>query len=82
MRQYSPQALGLGGRFSPFAVETFGTLGRFASNIMHDLARYAKESFSVWSSSSVLSSLAILIQKGNAAVLAHGCLMEQSSIHK
>ena len=48
---------------------------------MQDLASYAKESFSqFYSSSSALSSLSVLLQKGNAEILAHGCLMACSAL--
>ena len=43
---------------------------------MQDLASYAKESFSsTYSPLSAMSSLSILLQKGNAEILSQGCLL-------
>ena len=78
---YSALASELGCRFIPFAVESFGTLGPFAITLMQDLASYAKESFSPsFSYLSAISSLAILLQKGNAEMLSQGCLLARSAL--
>jgi hypothetical protein len=78
---YTPLATELGCRFLPFALESYGTLGSFAINFMHDLASYAKESFSTtYSSSAALSSLSILLQKGNAEMLSQGCLLARAAL--
>ncbi len=64
-----------------FVLDSFGTLCSFADRFMQDLASYAKESFShFYSSSSSFSSLSVLLQKGNAEILAQGCLMARSAL--
>jgi hypothetical protein len=78
---YSSLAKDAGSRFVPFVLDSFGTMGSFADKFMQDLASYAKESFSYfYSASSSLSSLSVLLQKGNAEVLAQGCLMARSAL--
>ena len=62
-------------RFVPFAFESFGGLGPVAVSFLHDLASYAKESFLSCEYIPSLSSLAVLLQKGNAEMLAQGIIM-------
>ena len=75
---YTPLASQLECRLVPFAFESFGTLGKHALKFLHDLSTYARESFSDWQASAVLSSLSILLQKGNADILSQGCLLVRS----
>ena len=78
---YSVLAKDAGSRFVPFVMDSFGTMGSFADKFMQDLASYAKESFSYpYSSASALASLSVLLQKGNAEILAQGCLMARSAL--
>ena len=68
-----------GCRFIPFVFESFGTLGPFARNFIRDLVSYAKESSSsTFSAPLSISSLSILLQKGNAEMLSQGCVLARA----
>ena len=75
---YEPLAKESGCRFVPFAFESFGGLGPVAIGFLRDLAVFAKESFLSCSYISSVSSLAVLLQKGNAEMLAQGIIMSNS----
>ena len=75
MSAYSALAAKMECRFVPFVFESFGTIGSFALRFIQD---YAKELFSDWSAAAALSSLSVLLQKGNADLLSQGCLMVRS----
>jgi hypothetical protein len=71
-----------GCRFVPFVVESYGTLGTFASNFIQDLVTLAKESYSsTFSPSIAVSSLSIVLQKGNAEMLMQGCVLVRHTLH-
>ena len=72
---YGPLGKESGSRFVAFAFESFGFLGVTAISFLRDLASYAKESFVSCEYISSLSSLAVLLQKGNAEMLAQGIIM-------
>jgi hypothetical protein len=72
---YESLAKEAGSRFVPFAFESFGGLGTTAISFLRDLASYAKESFLSCDYIISLSSLAVLLQKGNAEMLAQGIIM-------
>ena len=79
---YEPLAKEAGCRFVAFAFESFGGLGPAAIGFLQDLAIFAKESFLSCSYVSSVSSLAVLLQKGNAEMLAQGIIMSNSpSLH-
>ena len=73
---YEPLAKEAGSRFVAF--ESFGGLGSAAISCLRDLASYAKESFLSCDYVLSLSSLAVLLQKGNAEMLAQGVIMSNS----
>ena len=75
---YEPLAKEAGSRFVAFAFESFGGLGSAAISFLRDLASYAKESFLSCDYVLSLSSLAVLLQKGNAEMLAQGVIMSNS----
>ena len=66
-------------RFVPFAFESFGGLAPTAIGFLRDLETYAKESHSFTDYRSCLSSLAVLLQKGNAEMLSQGVLVVSRS---
>ena len=72
---YDPIAALAGSRFVPFALESFGGLGQCASAFLRDLSTYPKESYLTLSEKECVSSMAVLLQKGNAEMLAQGVLM-------
>ena len=72
---YESLAKEAGSRFVPFAFESFGGLGPAAISFLRDLASYAKESFLSCEYIPSLSSLAVLLQKGNAEMLAQGIII-------
>ena len=72
---YESLAKEAGSRFVPFAFESFGGLGATAISFLRDLASYAKESFLSCDYIISLSSLAVLLQKGNAEMLAQGIIL-------
>jgi len=72
---YSSMAKDADSRFVPFAFESFGGLGPAAVAFLRDLDSYATESFLSASYITSLSSLAVLLQKGNAEMLAQGIVM-------
>ena len=72
---YESLAKEAGSRFVPFAFESFGGLGASAVSFLRDLASYARESFLSCEYISSLSSLAVLLQKGNAEMFAQGIIM-------
>ena len=61
----------------PFAFESFGGLSPGAIGFLRDLALFA-ESFLSCPYVSSVSSLAVLLQKGNAEMLAQGIIMSNS----
>ena len=67
---YEPLAKEAGNRFVAFAFESFGGLGSAAISFLRDLASYAKESFLGCDYVLSVSALAVLLQKGNAEMLA------------
>src|SRR5580704_18932197 len=75
---YEPLAKEAGSRFVAFAFESFGGLGSAAISFLRDLASYAKESFLSCDYVLSLSSLAVLLQKGDAEMLAQGVIMSNS----
>jgi len=75
---YEPLAKEAGSRFVAFAFESFGGLGSAAISFLRDLASYAKESFLSCDYVLSLSSLAVLLQKGNAEMLAQGVIVTRS----
>ena len=72
---YEPLAKEAGSRFVAFAFESFGGLGTAAISFLRDLASFAKESFLSCDYIISISSLAVLLQKGNAEMLAQGIIM-------
>src|SRR6185312_8133089 len=72
---YDSLAKDAGSRFVPFAFESFGGLAPAAVGFLRDLETYAKESCGSTDYRSALSSLAVLLQKGNAEMLAQCVLM-------
>ena len=76
---YSSLAKDSGCRFVPFAFESFGSLGPAGVAFLRDLASYARESFLPFDYYS-FSSLAVLLQKGNADMLAQGVVMVSKSV--
>ena len=60
-------------------LESFGALGPAGIAFLRDLASYAKESFLSFDYYSCFSSLAVLLQKGNAEMLAQGVVMVSRS---
>ena len=77
---YSSLAKDSGCRFVPFAFESFGSLGPAGVAFLRDLESYAKESFLPFHYYSSFSSLAVLLQKGNAEMLAQGVVMVSKSV--
>ena len=77
---YSSLAKDSGCRFVPFAFESFGSLGPAGVAFLRDLESYAKESFLPFHFYSSFSSLAVLLQKGNAEMLAQGVVMVSKSV--
>ena len=81
-RAYDGLAASAESRFVPFAVESFGALGPSAIGFLRTLGSYAKESYLPFSLASGISSLAVILQKGNAEMLAQGILMDsRSALH-
>lgn len=68
-----------GCRFLPFVLETLGAFGPQASSFLRDLSSYATESF-LGCELPPARLLAVLLQKGNAEILAKGCLLSRSSV--
>ena len=66
---YSSLAKESGCRFVPFAFESFGVLGSAGVAFLRDLESYARESFLPFAYDPCLSTLAVLLQKGNACFL-------------
>jgi len=64
---------------SYLAFESFGGLAPAAISILRDLEAYARESLGSLDYRTSLSSLAVLLQKGNAEMLAQGVLMVSRS---
>ena len=64
----------------PFAFESFGSLGPAGVAFLRDLESYARESFLPFDYYSSFSSLAVLLQKGNAEMLAQGVVMVSKSV--
>ena len=77
---YSSLAKDSGCRFVPFAFESFGSLGPAGVAFLRDLESYARESFLPFDYYSSFSSLAVLLQKGNAEMLAQGVVMVSKSV--
>ena len=75
MRRFLLTTQEVGSRFVPFAFESFGGLGPAGVAFLRDLESYATESFLSLRYVSCLSSLAVLLQKGNAEMLAQGIVM-------
>ena len=74
--QYREMAREQGAEFVQFALETFGTIGRAASEFVNKLADYATGSGSHWSRNEILfgtiSSVQAALQRGNAYVMQRG----------
>jgi hypothetical protein len=81
-RAYDGLAASAECRFVPFAMESFGALGPSAIGFLRTLVSYAKESYLPFSLASGISSLAVILQKGNAEMLSQGILMDsRSALH-
>jgi hypothetical protein len=77
---YSSLAKESGCRFVPFAFESFGALGPTGVAFLRDLESYARESFLPFAYYPSLSSLAVLLQKGNAEMLSQGVVMVSKAV--
>jgi hypothetical protein len=77
------KAIGLVDRFSPFACETYGGLHQTAEDVIDRVAELATENIALFPSSqlrrSLLDSVSINIQRGNALIMTKAGVRHMTS---